>query len=146
LVAVGAGITLVFYPTAGFHLPIKVVFFVYLTTGIIVFVTLGWLLFTMLSILASKIDMALERSHSFGLGSQMDGWQACYHMICNDVNELNSCFGFCVLVFLIFSFIWTINGTFVVLMEFIVKGPSYGAFVALILLIASLVCFSDKKI
>lgn len=86
--------------------------------------------------------MALERSHSFGLGSQMDGWQACYHMICNAVNELNSCFGFCVLVFLIFSFIWTINGTFVVLMEFIVKGPSYGAFVALILLIASLVCFS----
>ena len=51
-------------------------------------------------------------------------WGRCFSLIAESVDHLNRCFGMILLSFLVFFFIWFVNGTYLVIFGFREKGLS----------------------
>lgn len=98
------------YPTKGVIHPSKLFLSLYFTTGSILFMTLTWTVSSMLRIICERVSIEPNRL------------QNCYRLIYGLINELSHCFGPFLLIMVAFFFVWTINGSFHVIVGFREKG------------------------
>jgi len=96
LVSNGIGIPIFFFSESKLIHPIQLFFISYTTVGILLFMTLGWIISSMLQILSRRIHLI-----AFGDGR----WGRCFSLIAESVDHLNRCFGMILLSFLVFFFI-----------------------------------------
>lgn len=75
--------------------------------------TLGWMVSNMLQILSKRIYL---------ITSGDNRWGCCFSLIVEMVDHLNCCFGMILLSFLVFFFVWFVNGTYTVMSGFRERG------------------------
>ena len=83
-----------------------------------------------------------EHKTDDNLSQRLDQWQRAFSEIGNLVKQITKCFGFVMLVFLTFMFVWMINGCFTFLLEFRENGAQLLGNFLLLMVLASLVCFA----
>lgn len=127
-------------------LPIKIVFGIYIGNGVFMFILLVWISLLMLQSMSKQI--CNHRGHPKKMYNNLvimdtllDQWQCTYHLIGSMVNQISRCFGFGILVCLLFIFGWMINGSFLLLVEFRENGLQVPALFLIVTLLVNFLCF-----
>ncbi len=100
---VATAIFVYFSPSEELMHPIQFIFICYTLFGAILFMTLGWTIVVMIGILSKRTYLIVAENENFS---------HCYSLIVQLINNLNNSFGLCLLMALVFYFIWLINGLF----------------------------------
>jgi len=83
---------------------------------------IGGIVVTMLCIIRNRVRNITDGNETLSLDSVII-WHRCYHLIGGLVHEISKSFGFIVLVYVLFNFIWMITCTFEVVVN--LRGLGY---------------------
>lgn len=79
---------------------------------------ISFIITKMLSTLTQRVRKITIRDREEKLTLKLvSQWQRVYHLIDGLIREMNSCFGFNLLVIVFFNFVWLVNGSFVTVLE-----------------------------
>ena len=95
--------------------PIQCLFVIHIAFGITLYMTLGWTISTVINILGKRTYLLVSDNND-------DRWCRCYGLIVKLISLINVSFGPCLLLILLFYFIFLVNGSFIALVGFRERG------------------------
>lgn len=95
--------------------PIQFIFSSYISFGLVLFITLGWIISNMIRILGKQIIVP------FGI-VDLDHWARCFGLIFQLISQVNRSFGLSLLAQIFFNFVFLCNGTFYAMISFRERG------------------------
>lgn len=102
---------LLFSSTIELVRPIHFISASYLCMGLVLFMSLGWMVSTMIQTLGRRKILLLSVINHFH-------WCRCYGLIVELVNQISRCFGPLLLGAMVYYFIFLVNGTFYAMVSF----------------------------